>query len=184
MLQNRLFQGLLTSAVWALAIGSIVYWVLSMPGANAHEASGSVATNALVADSQGMRRLFGAIDVPAAAPAAAPVASTQFALIGVVAGTQSGQGAALISVNGQTARTVRVGHRIQGDEGLYLQSLQGRVAYLGPDLAGQSTLELVLPDFKPVPPVVAANAARSATNRVLGSQPIPPAPLRSSENPD
>jgi len=182
MLQNRLFQGLLTSLVWALAIGCLVYWALSMPGADAHEASGSVATNALVADAQGMRRLLGAIDAPVTEAAAAPVASTQLALVGVVAGTQSGQGAALIAVDGQTARTVRVGHRVQGDQGLYLQSLQGRVAYLGPELAGQSTVELVLPDFKPAP--APAAFARNASNRVLGSQPVPPVPLRQSDGSD
>ncbi|THJ31784.1 hypothetical protein E8K88_14160 [Lampropedia aestuarii] len=183
MLQNRLFQGVSTSAVWALAVGSVVYWVLSMPGAGAHEASGSVATNALVADSQGMRRLLGAIDAPVVAAEAAPAAATQLALVGVVAGTQSGQGAALIAVNGQPARTVRVGHRLQGEQGLYLQSLQGRVAYLGPDLAGPSTVELVLPEFKTnqVTPVA---AARNATGRVLGSQPLPAAPLRQAENND
>lgn len=183
MLQNRLFQGVSTGLVWALAMGSIVYWVLSMPGADAREAAGSVATNALVADTQGMRRLLGAIDGPVLAAAAAPATATQFTLVGVVAGTHSGQGAALIAVNGQPARTVRVGQRIQGDEGLYLQSLQGRVAYLGPDLAGQSSVELVLPEFKPnqVTPVA---AARNATNRVLGSQPLPAAPLRHAESND
>lgn len=175
MLQNRLFQGLLTSLVWAVAIGTAVYWVLSMPGGNGREAAGNVATSALVADAQGLRRLLGAVDQPVLATAAAAPVNTQYTLVGVVAGTQSGQGAALIAVNGQAARTVRVGQRIQGEEGLYLQSLQGRVAYLGPELAGQSTLELVLPDFTSN----RAAAGAPPMTRLLGAQPVP---LRGSGN--
>lgn len=172
LLQNRLFQGLLTSLIWALAIGSLIYWILSMPRADAHEASGSVATSALVANTQGMRRLLGDLDVPIAAVAVAPTAATQLALVGVVAGTQSGQGAALISINGQAARTVRVGHRVQDSDGLYLQSLQGRVAYLGPELAGNSTVALMLPDFKSSH-TAGSISSFNGSGRVLGGQPIP-----------
>ncbi|WP_158291713.1 type II secretion system protein N [Lampropedia puyangensis] len=149
LLQNRLFQGLLTAAAWALAVGSAVYWALSMPVATNGADAGAVATNALVADANGLQRLFGAVDAPAATVAAAPKQVTQLALVGVVAGASSGQGAALIAVNGQPARTVRVGQSVQGSDGLYLQSLQGRTAHLGVEPNGVATLQLELPEFTP-----------------------------------
>ena len=70
----------------------------------------------------------------------APVAS-RYALVGVIAGL-SRTGAALISVDGQEARPVRVGNAVDGK--LMLLSVSGRRAVLssGADAAEKITLDL------------------------------------------
>jgi general secretion pathway protein C len=60
----------------------------------------------------------------------------------VAAGT-SGRGAALIAVDGLSARPYSVGMPV--GEGLVLQSVQGRRAQLGPALQGPTTVVLELP---------------------------------------
>ncbi len=81
----------------------------------------------------------------ALAPAASgnqesPVAS-RYVLVGVVAG-HSRKGAALISVDGQEAKPVRVGNAVDGN--LVLLSVSGRRAVLssGGDASTKVTLEL------------------------------------------
>ena len=93
-------------------------------------------------DGQAIARLLGAVPV---ASAAAPVASiaSRFALVGVLAGRQSGGGAALIAIDGQPARPFRVGATV--DAGLVLQSLgQGQVQ-LGASRDGPAALTLQIP---------------------------------------
>lgn len=87
-------------------------------------------------------RLLGAMPAEASAAAAAPSAASRFQLTGVVAGL-SGAGAALISVDGAPPKPFTVGSRV--DEGLVLQSVQGRRALLGAQPRGEAALTLEVP---------------------------------------
>jgi general secretion pathway protein C len=86
-------------------------------------------------------RLLGS--APVAAAPAAPSLSSRFNLLGVVAGPGPDHGAALIAIDGKPAKPYRVG--VQVDEGLVLQSVQGRRAVLAAADSGQQVLTLELP---------------------------------------
>ena len=128
-----------TLLVWALAAACAVFWglKLSAPGAGQVVAPVAWAGPAAV-DAVAVARLLGA---PQGAPVAAPAAAvpSRYALQGVLAGRQSG-GAALIAVDGKPARPVRVGAAVE--EGLVLQSVQGRKALLERDRQGPATVTL------------------------------------------
>ncbi len=130
-----------TLLVWMLAAACAVFWglKLSAPGSGQVVAPVAWAGPAAV-DAAAVARLLGAPQgAPVAAPAAVP---SRFVLQGVLAGRQSG-GAALIAVDGKPARPVRVGAVVE--EGLVLQSVQGRKALLGAGRDGPAsvTLEMV-----------------------------------------
>ena len=101
------------------------------------------APEQVTADPQALARLLGAQAVSAAAE---PAAASRFVLLGVLAGTQSGDGAALIAVDGKPPRHYRVGAAIE--PGLVLQSLGRREARLGASVDGATTLALELPRQK------------------------------------
>ena len=61
-------------------------------------------------------------------------------LLGVLAGTASGGGAALIAVDGKPARPYRVGAAVE--PGMVVQSLSRREARLGASQDGASTMTL------------------------------------------
>jgi general secretion pathway protein C len=90
--------------------------------------------------------------VPALAAAAGlPAVSlaSRFALVGVVA-ERSRRGAALIAVDGKPARPYRVGAAI--DQGVLLQSVEGRRAVLSASVGGPALVTLELPrPGRPVP---------------------------------
>jgi general secretion pathway protein C len=129
-------------ALWALAAASATYWGLKLtarPGAVA--AGPAMARGAAPTDPAAVARLLGAT---MQAAVQAPVASlaSRFALVGVVAG-RSRAGAALIAVDGRPARPFRVGASV--DEGLLLQSVEGRRAVLAASADGPAVLTLELP---------------------------------------
>ena len=128
-----------TLLVWTLAGACAVFWglKLSAPGAGQVVAPVAWAGPAAV-DAAAVARLLGAPQGPTVA-AAAPAVPSRFALQGVLAGRQSG-GAALIAVDGKPARPVRVGAAVE--EGLVLQSVQGRKALLGADRDGPTSFTL------------------------------------------
>jgi general secretion pathway protein C len=131
-----------TFALWLLAAASAAYWGLQLGAGPARVAPPADAAHGLAAvDPGAIARLLGGVG---AAPAAAPLPSlaSRFALVGVVAGERSGGGAAVIAVDGRPARPFRVGSAV--DEGLVLQSVQGRRAVLGPP-GGAAILTLELP---------------------------------------
>lgn len=134
---------LATLGIWALAAASLAYWGLRL-SAHAPALAVPVAAPAVLApDAQALARLLGA--VPAQAPVAAPV-SSRFALVGVLAGRESGGGAALIAVDGKPARPFRVGATV--DAGLVLQALGPRQARLGASVDGPATVTLEMPQRK------------------------------------
>ena len=131
-----------TLALWAAAGASVVFWGLRLSAPAAGPAAPVVLPAPAAPDAQALARLLGAApEAPGAAPVA-PVASlaSRFALIGVLSGRSSGGGAALIAVDGKPARPVRVGGAVE--DGLVLQSLQGRKAVLGSVRDGTVTLEM------------------------------------------
>ena len=126
--------------LWGLAAASVAYWALKLGTGPAASAPVPVAAQAAAApDSAAIARLLGAS--PAAA---APVASvsSRFVLTGVVAGRSHG-GVALIAIDGKPPRPVRVGSAI--DNGVVLQSVEGRRAVLAASIDGPVLVTLELP---------------------------------------
>ncbi len=160
--------------VWALVAAGVVYWSLKLlvraPTAPAH----SVAVTGTAAVRGDLTRLLGASSVATAAPVAAAPQASRFRLHGVMApkgppaAKASGQGVALISVDGKPPRAYAVGARL--DAGLVLQSVSLRTAAIGPAEGGASvSLE--------IPPLAAAATGKLAGVAVpsVPSQ-IPPTP--------
>lgn len=135
-----------TFALWALAAGSAVFWGLKFGGQREGGAAAPLPVRPVAAgDPAAIARLLGSTPSAAAAPLAAPALSSRFQLVGVAAGASSGGGAAILSVDGKPARPYRVGTVIE--EGLVLQSVQGRRAQLGPP-NGPPVLTLELPPVR------------------------------------
>ncbi len=134
---------LTTLAIWALAAASVAYWGLRLSGPGAGPAVPTVAPTPPVPDAQALARLLGAVRTQA--PVVAP-ASSRFTLVGVLAGRESGGGAALIAVDGKPPRPYRVGAALDG--GLVLQSLGPRQARLGASMDGPAALTLEMPQRK------------------------------------
>jgi len=137
---HRWAPRLATLALWALAGAGTVYWGLRLSAPAASPAPAAAAPEAVLADTQALARLLGA---QAASAAEAPAAASRFVLQGLLAGVTSGDGAALIAVDGKPARPYRVGASVE--PGLVLQSLSRREARLGPAAEGATTLTLQMP---------------------------------------
>ena len=137
---------LATLLLWALAGATAVYWGLKLSASPASTAPAAAAPEPVVTDTQALARLLGASPVLAAAEAA-PSAASRFVLMGVLAGTASGGGAALIAVDGKPAKPYRVGANVE--PGLVLQSLGKGAARLGASMDGATTLALEMPRKRP-----------------------------------
>lgn len=145
-LQSRWAVAGSTFLLWALVAGSAVFWGLKMSARSAALPNAPVATRAPdPADPVAVAKLLGATPATAAAAPAAPALASRLSLVGVVA-SASHRGAALISIDGKPAKPFRVGAPVE--EGLVLQSVQGRSAVLGASPNGQSALTLELPARK------------------------------------
>lgn len=138
---HRWAPRLATLALWALAGASAVYWGLRLSAPATGPAPLAAAPDAVQADPQALARLLGA-QAQAATAEAAPAAS-RLVLLGLLAGTESGTGAALIAVDGKPPKPYRVGASVE--PGLVLQSLTRREARLGPQVDGAATLTLQMP---------------------------------------
>jgi general secretion pathway protein C len=101
----------------------------------------ALAVSAPQADVAAVARALGSRPPPGVAEAA-PQPVTRYRLIGLA--VQPGQGgAALIAIDDEPPRPVRVGDALEA--GLVLQSVNGREARLGPQRTGPSTVQLSLP---------------------------------------
>jgi len=130
-----------TSLVWLLAVGSLVFWGLRLAAPAPGPAYAPVgAEAAAAADPAVVARALGAM--PATVAQAAP-APGRFSLLGVVAGSSRG-GTALIAVDGQPPRPFRVGSTVA--PGYVLQSVAPRRAFLGD--AGSQALAIDMPALK------------------------------------
>ena len=137
---------IVTFAVSALAAASVGYWGVKGWGRPVTAAPPAVAQAAAPpGGSQAVARALGGgrAAKPVTAGGEAPPAISRYALLGIVA--SRGRGAALISVDGQAAKPVRVGNAIEG--GLVLQSVTARRAVLSSslDAPAEITLELPMP---------------------------------------
>lgn len=130
-----------TLALWALAGASLVYWGLKLAVRPALVSAPVAAPAPPLPDAQALARLLGAGPAPAVTTVAAP---TRFALQGVLAGTASGGGAALIAVDNQPARPFRLGATVA--DGLVVKSLGRRQVRLGPAEGTEGAVTLEVPE--------------------------------------
>lgn len=134
-----------TFALWLLAAACAAFWGLRLgaaPGAAAPLAAR--AGGSLVVEPGAIAGLLGGVPAaPGAAAAPQTSLASRFQLVGVAARAYSGAGAAIIAVDGKPGKPYRVGHSVE--EGLVLQSVQGRQAVLAGQPGGQPVLTLELP---------------------------------------
>jgi general secretion pathway protein C len=149
-LQGRWAVRLTTLVLWMLVAGSCVYWVLRIAPRGPAAMVAAPARTAFAADPAAVARRRGAVPALAAAAGLPAVSlASRFALVGVVA-ERSRRGAALIAVDGKPARPYRVGAAI--DQGVLLQSVEGRRAVLSASVGGPALVTLELPrPGRPVP---------------------------------
>jgi general secretion pathway protein C len=140
---------LVTTLVWGALAMSAAFWGLRWWGEAPAQTLPVPPAPVLTIDSGRVASALGARAVTAAAPAAAPGLGSRFRLLGVVAARQ-GQGAALISVDGQPAKPYRVGAALA--DGVRVVALGSRHAEVGGE-GGHVRLELPL--SAPVLPVAA-----------------------------
>lgn len=127
---DKLWPGAWAALLGCAAAASVVFWVLKFP-------SGSAVLNAPVVQSPSQTTaaateqpsiyMARALGVQATAPEVSIAQSSRFQLWGVVAGA-SGQGSALIAVDGQPPKAFRVGQYVS--DGLKLASLTPKQARL------------------------------------------------------
>lgn len=144
---SRLSVGLITLLVWALAVGSLVFWWLRLGEASAPLSAPVVgaATGVAGVDSRAVALALGAPEAQAAEAVATtpadPDLARRLALRGVL--THGAGGAALIGVDGEPAKPVRVGAPISGlDGGWTLRAVEPHAVVL---VAGARELRLEMP---------------------------------------
>jgi len=122
---------------------------------------------------------------PGATAGAAPGLAQRFRLWGVMA-SASGQGAALLSLDGQPPRTFSVGAEVA--PGLVLQAVGPREAMLAASLQGPVILTLQVPDLPagsgaaPSAPAGLGDGAATAPMPVPDARPASDPPVRSSRS--
>lgn len=172
--------------IWALVAGSAVFWLLRLVVSAPQAPAQTVAVSTASVLRGDLSRLLGA--PPSAAPAGEPVADVagRFRLIGVMApradAAVSGQGIALIAIDGKPARPYRIGAPVDGE--LVLQAVSQRGASIGPREAAPS-VRLELPPLPPaatgsLPP---AGAVFTAAGSVGGAAAAPAGVARPSPPP-
>jgi general secretion pathway protein C len=135
----------------ALLLGaSGVYWVLRwpVPDAGPRLPLAGARDELPLADAAALARLLGdgkAVDGPAAV-AAAPQAASRFRLTGIIAAA-SGQGLALLSIDGKPPKPYPVGAQLE--PGWMLQSVEARRIALATDAKAPVGLRLELPAQQP-----------------------------------
>ena len=167
----RLAAGLL----WAGAAALAVFWGLTLSAPRQVSAVPQAGGSAPVqASGAAMARVLG---VQEGVAAAAPAAPTRWRLLGVMAGKNSGGGAAVIAVDDQPAKVFRVGSTVA--DGLVLQSLHNdapRTVSLGAAVDGPASITIELPAIKgigaaqqpsAVPPAAAQQANVDHSTGVL-----------------
>jgi general secretion pathway protein C len=133
---------LLTAGVWALAAASVVYWGSRLMGRGAAPRVPTALAQAPAGDptarQAALARLLGA--QPAAAAGPAPAAASRFVLSGVIATSESGRGAVLVSVDGQPPRPLAVGTEVA--PGFVVQEVSRREAIVGDGAQVRMVLKL------------------------------------------
>ena len=149
----KLWPSAWAALLWCAAVASAVFWVLNFPSGSAVQGvplvqgSAQATSASSVQSSVHMARAWG-VQVPAPVPEVSIAQSSRFQLWGVVAGA-SGQGSALIAVDGQPPRAFRVGQTVT--DGVFLQSLGPKQAQLGVSAQGSALFSLSLPGTDKAP---------------------------------
>ena len=126
----RVLPAVAAAALWAVAVGSVVFWWLQLPQPD-RAVQTPVSVTLVPSATQGTASVLRALG-HTPAETAAPDAQSRFQLLGVIA-TNAGQGSALLAVDGQPpqafvqGQTVVEGWRLQsvGQEGVRLSAGQG-----------------------------------------------------------
>jgi general secretion pathway protein C len=134
-------------ALALLLAASVVFWAMRWPARETARELPLPAGNMEVpaASATVLARLLGAGSSPAE-NVVAPDAASRFRLIGVV-GLGSGQGVALVSIDGKPPRPYRVGSVLE--EGLMLQSVEPKRVALAHDARAPVLFRLDLPARQP-----------------------------------
>lgn len=130
-------------ALGLLLAGSVVYWVLHWPAQETGRPlpMAAVAPSAPAVDAHALARVLGEQAAPVAAEV--PVdASSRFRLTGIIA-SATGQGVALLSIDGKPPKPFRVGSVLE--DGLMLQSVEARRVALASDARAPVRMRLELP---------------------------------------
>ena len=127
-----------------------MYWVLKWPAAARPVASTEAAAPELAIDSDKIARLLGASPgTGTSSGVAAAPAATRFKLLGIIApgnpDTPGAVGSALISVDDGLAKPYRIGQAVA--DGLVLQSVKARFAYLAASMTAPVHSTLALPEL-------------------------------------
>jgi general secretion pathway protein C len=130
--------------IWALVAASAAFWSIKIFAATRPVPSGAQAPQVVAANGP-MERLFGAVLVPAVAPAQVHPESERFQLVGVIAPPAgvAHAGYAIVAIDGQPARTWHVGATLDGNTSLLAVSKRG--AEFGPS-GGPTAFALQLPE--------------------------------------
>lgn len=133
-------------SAWAALLGctaaaSVLFWVLNFPSGMAVQGLPLVQSTSPAAGPTSVH-MAKALGVQAALPDVSIAQSSRFVLWGLVAGA-SGQGSALIAVDGQPPRPYRVGQTVT--DGVVLQGLAPKQAQLGANAQGAALFSLSLP---------------------------------------
>lgn len=131
-----------TVVVWALALGSALYWGLQLTSPKTTTLAPPQVVAAAPIDPQVVAKALGA---RAASPIIQASLASRFVLQGVVAGGAQG-GAALIAVDGKPARTFAVGSAV--DDALVIQSANARSVTLAQASTGATVVTLNMPLLK------------------------------------
>lgn len=144
----NLGPGALAALVWCAAAASVVFWVLKFPAGSAVQSLPLVKSSTQADKGPSSTHLARAWGVQMPSPVVSMTQSSRFELLGVVAGA-SGQGSALISVDGQAPRPFRVGQTVM--DGVVLQSLGVKQANLGDSAPGATLFSISLPGTDKTP---------------------------------
>lgn len=147
----KLWPGVWAALLGCAAVASVVFWVLNFPTGSAVlsvpvvQSADQASTSSAAPTSMRMARALGD-KMPQKQASIAQ--SSRFELRGVVAGA-SGQGSALIAIDGQPPRAFRVGQTVT--EGVVLQGLGPKQAKLGASAQGAALFSLDLPGTDKAP---------------------------------
>ncbi len=131
-----------TLVLWTAAAAVVAFWVLKFAGLSGQAPQAPTVARSTPAEpsASDVQKALGAVSN--AAVVATPDAGSRFALSGVVA-LHSGQGAALIAVDGQAPKAFKVGQVVA--DGWVLQSLEPRQARLGAARDSHARITLDMP---------------------------------------
>ncbi len=155
---SRWLASLSTLVIWTAAAAGVAYWTLQFAGVSGPASQAATVARSPSAEpaASDVQKALGVATAPTVVATAD--ASGRFVLSGVVAWS-SGQGAALIAVDGQAPKAFKVGQAVA--DGLVLQSLQARQARLAVSADGPALITLDMPAL-PAPAVQPAQSVQPA----------------------